>query len=263
MVPAPVLFLPHPRTLVGGVLLRRYKRFLSDVRLDSGQTVVAHCVNPGRMEGLVVRGSRVWLSPAEAGTQRKLAYTWEIAASQGVLVGANTAAPNRIVERLLVERRLRGFSRYDALERERRYGEGSRIDFWLRTGKSEHFLEVKNCHLVYPDGRAYFPDSVSARAARHLEELARVARQGHRASVLFTVQRADARAVRPSDVHDPAFAAAARRAAEAGVRFAAIRIRPTVEGYAVEGRIPVELAPYRLDGVRRWRQENEPSSGSC
>lgn len=250
----------HPRPLISGTLVRRYKRFLSDVRLSGGRVVTAHCVNPGAMEGLVRPGATVWLSEVDADSKRKLRYTWELIEVDGGLVGANTLVSNRIV-RALLETKPRGLA-HDELRAEYPYGEGSRVDFWLRRGQKEHFVEVKNCHLVYPDGRGYFPDSRSERAARHLAELSQVVRAGHRATVLFTVQRPDVRAVRPSDVHDPAFAAAARAALAAGVHFRAVRIRPTLSGYTVEGAIPVDLRPYPTRRIEGWRRDNASTSGS-
>ena len=222
--------------------------------------MTAHCVNPGAMEGLVRPGARVWLSEPDAASKRKLRYTWELIEVDGRLVGANTLVANRIV-RALLETKPRGFA-HDELRPEVTYGEQSRVDFWLRQGRRRHFVEVKNCHLVYPDGRGYFPDSRSERAVRHLTELVEVIRAGHRATVIFTVQRPDVRAVRPSDMHDPAFAEATRRAAAAGVRFRAFRIRPSLQGYSVEATIPVQLGRYDTRRMERWRADNAAWSGS-
>ncbi|MBI3203464.1 MAG: DNA/RNA nuclease SfsA [Myxococcales bacterium] len=244
-------FVPHAAPLLSGVLLGRRKRFFADVRLESGESVVAHCVNTGRMEGLLTPGRRVFVSRARPG--RKLAYTWELLELDTGLVGVNTIMANRLVRAVLEARVLRGLRRFSELSAEYPYGERSRVDFRLATPRREHFIEVKNCHLVYPDGAAYFPDAPSERAVRHLEELTRVVESGRSASVLFTVQRTDARRVRPSDVHDPTFAAAARLAARAGVGFRALAIRPTELGYRVLAELPVDLAPYDVAPVRRFR----------
>ncbi len=257
-----ILRLPHRAPLIPGRLLGRRKRFLADIRLDQGQQIVAHCVNPGRMEGLVQSGSRVWVTTPEPGTQRKLPHTWELVEHGGQIVGANTLAANRIVRALLDARCLRGLSRYDELRAEYPYGERSRVDFWCRQGKLEHYVEVKNCHLVYPDGRGYFPDSVSERATRHLHELGDVASRGQRATVLFVVQHPEVRAVRPSALHDPVFARAARDARQRGVSFRALRVRPTVEAYEVVAPIPVDLAAYDPSRLEPYRRANEPWSGS-
>jgi sugar fermentation stimulation protein A len=249
----PLYFHPHATPLIEGRLLGRRKRFFADVELRDGKRVVAHCVNTGKMEGMLRVGARVWLSSAPPGSKRKLAYTWEMVELEGRLVGANTLMANRIVRGLLEARALRGLRRYSELKPEHPYAERSRVDFWLRIGELEHFVEVKNCHLVYPDGRAYFPDARSERGERHLSELAVIAERGQRATVLFVVQRSGARAVRPSDLHDPDLARAARAAARRGVRFRAIAAVPTLEGYRVERELPVDLAEYSLDRLRPYR----------
>ena len=242
--------------LIPGTLLHRYKRFLADVRLDdrAGTIVTAHCVNTGAMEGLTRPGTRVWLSRADA-PARKLKYTWETAEIDGRMVGVNTSLPNRLVGLLLREQGLPWLAAWDGIAAERRYGQHSRVDFHLtrRRGSREHFLEVKNCHLVYPDRRAYFPDCVSDRAAMHLRELAEVVRQGCSAEVLFVVQVPCTVAVRPSDVHDPVFAATAREVCAAGVRFSALRVAQTPDAIMVEKRIPVDLRPYPTARIARWR----------
>ena len=254
--------LPWPAPLVEGTLLRRYHRFLSDVRLPSGELARAHCVNTGAMEGLVRPGARVWICPAAA-PGRKLPFTWvSMELPDGIRVGVDTSLPNRLVGAMLEARRLRGLERHRGFAAEVGYGEeGSRVDFAVKTGRGERLLEVKNCHLVYPDGGAYFPDSVSERGAKHLRELAAVARGGGKASVLFVVQREDARFVRPSDAHDPVFSREARAAAAAGVRFEALRLRPTEAGVEVCGALPVDLEPYDPGGPRRWREEGRRWSG--
>lgn len=264
------LLIPHERPLREGRLLARYDRFIAAVELD-GRSVDAHCVNPGRMEGLVRPGVRAWVSAVAPESKRKLRYTLELLEIDGRIVGANTVVPNRLAEILVRGGHVPGLARFRSLRREVRYGDNSRIDLLLEQGGRRHFVEVKNCHLVYPDGGAYFPDSVSARAAGHLRELAAVAEAGDRATVLFTVQRGDARFLRPSRLHDPAFAEAATAAARAGVRFRAVTLQPTAAGFRLLGALPVRLgaydpamlAPYReaLAGCSGWRRRGrEPVS---
>lgn len=252
--------LPWPHALVEGALVRRYDRFLADVTLASGETVVAHCVNSGAMEGLVRPGSRVWLTPANSPT-RKLRWTWSISELDGTLVGADTSLPNRLVKAMLEARALAGLSNWSALTPEHVHAPGSRVDFRLVVEGRTHDIEVKNCHLVYPDGRAYFPDSVSERATKHLEVLAHEARRGMDTTVLFVVQRPDARCVRPSDAHDPAFGRAARLAHAAGVRFRALRVQASPFGVRVLGAMPVDLAPYDPAPIAAWRAQAKPTSG--
>lgn len=248
----------RPQPLLEGVLVRRYKRFLADVELAGGELVTAHCVNTGAMEGLPRPGRRVWLSTSD-NPQRKLRYTWELVEVDGRIFGANTLEANRIVRRLLAERRLGWLAAYPEVVPERRYGERSRVDFWLRNGRRELYLEVKNCHLIYPDGRAYFPDAVSERASGHLQELAAVLGPKVRAEVMFVCQMPEVKQVRPSDVHDATFAAAAREVGRLGVRFSAIEVHHTPEEMVVQRRLPVSLKPYRPERVKRWRQAGRGS----
>lgn len=215
--------------------------------------MLAHCPNTGRMEGMLRPGARVHVL-VEPNPARKLAYTWELVELDGVLLGANPARANSIVKAALEARIIPGLRRFRELRPERSYGL-SRADFWLRVGQREAFVEVKNAHLVYPDGRAYFPDAPSTRARRHLNELAEVARRGDIGVVVFVVQRLGARSVRPSDVHDPELARAAREAKRAGVRFFALGVRPSLDGYTIEQRLPVDLTPYSENEVRSFLHE--------
>lgn len=257
----PVRF-PRERELLEGRLVRRYKRFLADVELvdveeGEGGLITAHCANTGAMEGLTQPGSRVWVARAE-NPNRKLLYDWELAEGHPLcgerVFGAHTGVPNRLVRRLLEGGHLPWLGPVEELAAERPYGERSRIDFWLRGGGRETYLEVKNCHLVYPDGYAYFPDAVSDRAAKHLEELAAVVERGDRAEVLFVCQTGPVEAIRPSDVHDRRFAETARAVAEAGVGFSAIVVTNTVDEIVVEGRVPVDLEPYETGEIEGWKK---------
>jgi len=246
------VFITHPRTLRPATFLARYDRFIARVRLGRRE-VDAHCVNPGRMEGLVRPGAKAWVSSVPPDSPRKLRYTLEMLEIDGIRTGVNTQMPNYLAHQLIAARVLPGLKRYAALAREVPYGRKSRIDFLLSSPSRPHYVEVKNCHLVYPDGGAYFPDSVSTRAAGHLEELEQCTREGARATVLFTVQRRDARFVRPSDLHDPAFAAAARHAAGAGVRFIGTVFEPREAGWEFLGSIPVRLGTYDATRLRPFR----------
>lgn len=250
--------LPRERPLIPGALVRRYQRFLADVRLDTGELVTAHCVNTGAMEGLTEPGNRVWLSLAD-NPRRRTRYTWELVEAGGRVYGANTAEPNRLVGRLLRGGHLPFLGRWREVRAEVGFAEGRRVDFLLRgnarDAERERLLEVKNCHLLYPDRRAYFPDSHSARASHHLEALA-AERTGTRdAAVLFVCQMSPVRAVRPSDVHDPVFAETARRVRREGVRFFAVSVEHRVDAVRLVGRVPVDLRPYGTRRIEKWRSD--------
>lgn len=252
--------LPWRAPLTEAVLLRRRKRFLADVRLHDGREVTAHTPNSGAMEGLVRPGARVWLEPA-SNAARKLPFTWVSMDLDGVRVGVDTLRPNALVRAMLAAGALPELGASTGFTPEFVHAPGARVDFRLHTARGPHDVEVKNCHLVYPDGRAYFPDSVSERATKHLRLLTDAVRAGHRATVLFVVQRDDVKAVRPAEAHDPRFAIAAREARRVGVRFRALRCRTTDAGLEALGMIPVDLAPFHIGRVVAWRAANTSCSG--
>jgi len=253
---SPLLVIPRQEPLFAGTLIKRYKRFLSDIRLDDGRVVTAHCVNTGSMEGLTRPGLRVWVSGTD-NPNRKLKFTWELTEIDGEVIGTNTSLPNRLTKQLLEANAIPWLRNWDEVRPEKKYGKNSRIDFWLRRGRNETYVEVKNNHLKYPDGRAYFPDSVSERASKHLEELAEVISKNVRAHVLFFCQMPDPKAVRPSDVHDPVFAETARKVKDMGVTFSGIAVRHTPNEIVVTGRVPVDLKPYATRRVTAWRDQNK------
>ncbi len=208
-----------PDPLIRGRLVRRYKRFLSDVELSSGEQVAAHCANPGSMLGLAEPGAEVWLSPAR-NPARKLKYSWELVAAGDGLVGINTAHPNAIVAEALAEGRIVELAGYERLRREVRYGRNSRIDILLeQDGQPPCYVEVKNVTLKRGAEAAEFPDAVTQRGAKHLAELAEVARSGARAVMFFLVQRGDCARLEIAGDIDPdyqsAFAAALAQGVEA------------------------------------------------
>jgi len=204
--------------LLSGRLIKRYKRFLADIRLDSGEEITAHCANPGSMMGLAGEGMRVWLSKS-GNPKRKLAHSWEIVEPEaGCLVGINTAHPNRIVEAAILAGEVPELTGYETLRREVKYGQNSRIDLLLEDlGRPPAYVEVKNVTLAREPGIAEFPDAVTARGAKHMEELARRGVAGERAVVFFLVQRSDAERFRLAADIDPAYAKAFEAAVNAGV----------------------------------------------
>lgn len=226
--------------LIEGTLLRRYQRFLADVALPGGRVVTAHCPNTGSMMGCAEPGSRVWLSDS-GNPARKHPLTWEIVeAAPSVLVGVNTGYSNRLVQEAIeagVIAELRGYTR---IRREVRFGvEKSRIDLLLEGNGPACYVEVKNVTAAVEGKTALFPDAVSVRGAKHLRELAAMARKGNRAVLCFCVQRADVDEVRPADAIDPVYGRTLREVLAQGVEAIAWRAEVSPEGIELRHRLPV------------------------
>lgn len=234
--------------LVPATLLRRYKRFLADVELVDGSVTTVHVANPGGMIGLQAPGSRVWLSRSP-NAKRKLPYSWELVevdfGGGPELVGVNTAHPNRLVAEALAAGIVPELAGYASIRSEVGYGAGafggaSRIDFLLEgEGRPPCYLEIKNVHLMRRPGLAEFPDSVTARGARHLDELAAMAAAGARAVMLYVVQIGSAETFSLARDVDPVYGRAFDRARAAGVEALAWRCRLTPQGIDLMQPIPV------------------------
>ena len=228
-----------PSPLIAARLVRRYKRFLADVELEGGEVVTVHCANPGSMLGLAEPGMRVLLSRSDK-PGRKLPLSWVLVEADGRLVGINTSLPNRLVEEAIGAGAIAELAGYGEIRREVAYGTRSRVDFLLRgEGRPEAYVEVKNVHFSRRPGLAEFPDSVTARGARHLAELTSMVAAGHRAVMVYLVQRGDSGSFAVCGDLDPVYAAAFDRARTAGVEMIAYRCRVTAGEIAVDCGIPV------------------------
>ena len=229
-----------PDPLVRGRLIKRYKRFLSDVALDGGKTVTAHCANPGSMLGLDRPDSEVWLSPAR-NPARKLRYSWELVRVGDALVGVNTAHPNGIVAEAVERGRIPDLAGYETARREVRYGKNSRIDLLLEAaGRPPCYVEVKNVHLKRRT-HAEFPDAVTVRGAKHLAEMTEMVAAGCRAVTVYLVQRGDCDGFGIADDIDPAYAAALVRARAAGVEAICYSCKLTTEAIVLDKALPLHL----------------------
>ena len=223
--------------LIEARLVRRYKRFLVDVELTDGTPLTAHTANTGSMLGCSEPDRRVWLSRHDQ-PHRKYAHTLEMIEMPSALVGVNTGVPNRLVKAAALAGRIAGFPFPARVSCEVRHGE-SRLDLLLeKEGEPPTFVEIKNCTLA-ENGTASFPDAVTARGARHLEELANVVREGKRAIIFILIQRADVVRFLPADHIDPEWGRALRRVLAEGVELLAYRADLNCETISLGERVPL------------------------
>jgi len=227
----------HP--LIPARLCKRYKRFLCDARLADGRQVTAHCPNPGSMLSLLEADSEIWLAPTP-GAKRKLPYSWELVRLKAALVGLNTGRANAVVAEALAAGRVAELAGYTSLKREVPYGRNSRIDFLLEDPERPPcYLEVKSVTMSRRAGLAEFPDSVTARGAKHLDELAEMAAAGARAVLFFLVQRDDCRAVGLAGDIDPHYAERFENALTAGVEAISYCCKVSTEGIELDRALPL------------------------
>ena len=225
--------------LVEGILIRRYKRFLADVQLADGQVITAHTANTGTMLGCSEPGRRVWLSPHD-NPARKYRYTLEMIEMPTALVGVNTGVPNRLVATAIRAGRVVELPSTALIRGEVTRG-ASRLDLLLQTeGGRDTLIEIKNCSLA-EKGIAYFPDAVTVRGVKHLEELARLAREGLRAVIFIVVQRGDAELFRPADHIDPAWGAALRSAMHSGVELLVYQADLDLDGITLGKALSIDI----------------------
>ncbi len=226
--------------LIRGTLLRRYKRFLADVRLENGRTVTAHCPNTGSMKGCAEAGRCVYLSKAD-NPKRKYPYTWELIRMPGSLVGVNTNTPNRLVYESLRAGAVPELAGYGSLRREVSVAKGTRIDIAMEDGSQGRcYIEVKNCTWV-EDGVALFPDAATERGQRHLAELQRLVEQGCRCAMFYLIQRTDAESFAPAIGIDPEYGRRLAAAAAAGVEVFAYDVRIDLSGIRLNRSLPARI----------------------
>ncbi len=239
-----------PEPLVEGRLIRRYKRFLADVRLPDGSEVVAHCPNTGSMLGCQPENARVWLSRSN-NPKRKLKYTWElVATAPGVVACVNTARPNAQARAAIEDGVVTELAGYRRCRGEVRYGEEkSRIDLLLsgHDGQADAWVEVKNVTLA-EGSQGFFPDAVTERGQKHLRELMAQVAKGDRAVLLFVVNHTGIVEVRPADHIDARYGQLLRQACEAGVEVLAYRAELAGDDGNPTGRLDLrEAVPVSLE----------------
>jgi sugar fermentation stimulation protein A len=230
--------------LVPARLIRRYNRFLSDAELEStGEVVRAHCPNPGSMMGLKDPGLRIWLEPNND-PRKKLNYGWRLVElSDGHWSGIDTGVPNKVVGEALRSGAIPELADWPDIRPEVKYRANSRVDFLCRgPGRPDAYVEVKNVHLRRDADWAEFPDSVTSRGAKHLGDLSAMVAEGHRAVMLYLVQRTDCARLKMAADLDPTYAAAFDAARAAGVEMLCYGTRIDRQGVELGPALPVDPA---------------------
>lgn len=228
-----------PEVRQKGVLLRRYKRFLADIRLEDGSEITVHCPNSGSMKGCSDPGSRVVISWS-ANPTRKYPWSLEMVQLRDFWIGVHTGRTNQLVQEGLELGAIDAFGKINRIRREVSLSSGSRLDFLLDTASGPIYLEVKHCSLA-ENGVGLFPDAVTARGAKHMQELESLAEAGVQAAVLFCVQRADAYSCSVAAHIDPGYALAVQKAAAHGVRFLAWQTEVLPHALRMTHQIPFKL----------------------
>lgn len=224
-------------TLIHGRLIKRYKRFLADVILDSGQVITAHCTNSGTMKSCLEENAEVYLTPVND-PKRKTKFTWEMIKINGDWIGINTANPNKLAFDAISNQEIDDLSGYTVVKREVKFG-NSRFDIYAENENEKCFVEVKNVTLKIGN-YARFPDAVTTRGQKHLRTLIEVKKQGIRAVMLYIIQRSDVDIFAPATDIDPDYAAALKNAVNAGVEVIAMQARVTPEKIELVKKLPFE-----------------------
>lgn len=225
--------------LIQGRLIKRYKRFLADIELDSGEVITAHCPNTGRMLGCSTPGSPVALSISD-NPKRKYPHTLEMVHENSTWVGVNTARTNEIVAEAIRKGSIAEFPIVDSIKKEVKTSEHTRLDLQLIVEGKPVFIEIKNCSLA-ENNVAMFPDAVTERGTKHLHELIQLSKSGKETCIFFLVQRMDADCFKPASYIDEVYAKTLRTASEAGVKILAYQAEVNLEAIEVIRQLPYQL----------------------
>lgn len=226
------------KPLVHGYLIKRYKRFLADIKLDDGSIITAHCTNSGSMKSCIEEGAEVYISDS-MNPARKTRYTWEMIKINGDWVGINTSNPNKLAVEILRNNLLPKLSGYTTIKPEAKYGD-SRFDVYAENEFEKCFIEVKNVTLK-DDIYARFPDAVTERGQKHLETLVKAKSEGFRAVMLYIIQRTDVEFFAPAFNIDPKYASKLKTAEKSGVEIIPLQVK--VSPLGIE---PVRVLNYQL-----------------
>ena len=221
--------------LISGLFVKRYKRFFADIKIKN-KIVTAHCANSGSMMGLLNKNSKAFLTESN-NKKRKLKYTLEIIEENGAKVGVNTHFTNKIVNDALEKNVIKDFSANVKIKSEQTFGENTRFDFFLQEGKKQSFLEVKSVTLKRKNKTAEFPDSVTSRGTKHLNELINATKKGFKAYLLFVIQRNDCDKLEIAKDIDPLYSETLLNALKNNVKILCYNCKFTSKGIILNEQI--------------------------
>jgi len=224
--------------LIKGTLIKRYKRFLTDVKLEDGSIITAHCTNSGSMKTCIEEGAPVYLSPVN-NPARKTKFTWEMIYINNGWIGINTSIPNLLVYEWVKNNKIEKLKGYTTVKREVKF-EDSRFDVYAENENEKCFIEVKNVTMKAGDF-ARFPDAVTTRGKKHLETLIRVKEKGFRAVMVYVIQRMDVNIFGPAWDIDPEYSKTLLNAYDKGVEIIPIQVKVTPEEITYYKGLPFML----------------------
>ena len=225
--------------LLQGTLVKRYKRFFVDIKYKN-KIIVGHCPNPGSMMGLLNKGNKVWFSKSD-NPNRKLKYTLEIIEVEKKMVGINTLLTNKIVLESLNDKKINSFVKFNDIRSEVKFSDNTRFDFLLTNNKEKCFLEVKNVTLVREKKIAEFPDAITSRGTKHLNELCNAKKKGYQSYILYLIQREDCDSLKIAEDIDEEYKVAFSKALKSGVKILCYDCKLNNGEIKLNNRISYEL----------------------
>jgi len=227
------------KKLISGELIKRYKRFFVDVKIDN-KTVTAHCPNTGSMMGLLEKGNKVWLSKSD-NPKRKLKYTLEVIESNGSKVGVNTHLTNKIALDAIYKSKIQNFKNYDFVKQEVKFGNNTRFDLFLTKKNKKIFIEVKNVTLSRQKGVAEFPDAITSRGLKHIQELLNANEQGYNIYLLFVIQRDDCNKLKIAKDIDPKYCELLTKAVKKNLNILCYDCKFSTKGIKLNRRVKFKI----------------------
>ena len=226
------------KNLLPGTLIKRYKRFFADIKYKN-KTITAHCPNSGSMMGMIDPGNKVWFSTSN-NPKRKLKYTLELIEVKNEKIGINTLLTNKIVFEALDNKKISSLVKFKNIKSEVKFSDNTRFDFFLSNNKEKCYLEVKNVTLSREKKIAEFPDAITSRGLKHLNELCKAIRQGYQSYILYLIQRSDCDSFRIAEDIDEKYKVAFNKAIKSGVKILCYDCKLSNEEIKLNNRINYE-----------------------